>query len=121
MWRSVAIGVVFAGMLAGCSLGGSGSAGEAPPTSEAAAHQVTPAVLLSRVPFSFTGGPLHRVVCRVRPGRAACTALVKGRPITIFLERVPHGPKLPECSLGHGTSVFPPVYCRFGGGVLVPE
>jgi hypothetical protein len=123
MWRSVLIGVILAGVLAGCSVGG-GSEGAASQarTSVGAPGNLTPTALaevrVSRIPLRFTGGmPLASVKCDATEytGFAACSGYVPGsgagQKVTVRLRLTGAGEPVPICTLGHGPSPDPTLFC----------
>jgi hypothetical protein len=127
MWRSVLLGAVLAGALAGCSLRGGSGAGSGPcggldGCSVKAAGNVTPALLaemrVSRIPLRFTGGaPLASVKCDATgyAGFAACSGYVAGsgagQKVIVRLRLTGAGKPVPTCTLGHGPSPNPTLFC----------
>ena len=127
MWRSVLLGVVLAGVLAGCSFGG-GSRGAASETGPAPSGtqmlgNLTPNAVavkwVSRIPLRFTRTPLKSVTCHATgyDGTATCTG--KTTPggmgttgeVTIYLRLTAANRPVPTCTPGHGPSPDPTLFC----------
>jgi hypothetical protein len=127
MWRSLALILGLAGLLAGCSLGGgngavSGPCGELDGCSVKAEGNVTPTLLaemrVSRIPLRFTGGtPLASVTCDATryTGFATCSGHVPGsgagQKLTVRLRLTVAGKPVPTCTLGNGPSPNPTLFC----------
>lgn len=89
MWRSVLLGVVLAGVLAGCSLGGGSGAASKGHRSEAVAHhgigltQIRTKLALEKQLLdmrtgAFIVGSLRHVVCRFGGGFVRCVGKRNG-------------------------------------------
>jgi hypothetical protein len=109
MWRSVLLGIVLAGVLAGCSLGGGSGAGSAHiPT----AKDRNAAAQLEGMPIPpFNTHPLVKVTCRVSGKNASCDGkTVDGRPLQGLRFRFDsHGELEPVCKTrpqGHLNNIF---------------
>jgi hypothetical protein len=113
MWRSVSLGVVLAGVLAGCSLGGggSGAAGSSPGTGVVAPSDVKAAQLVEHIPIRSLP-PLRGVTCRVKALRATCIGkLVDGTRVHARLRVASDGSLVPFCHSSGDTAAINNIYC----------
>ena len=125
MWRSTLLAVALTGLAAACGLGGGSAA-----SSDGGGHStflapanITPSALavmrVSRIPLRFTRTPLKSIVCHARGyvGRATCTGRTTAGgvgttgEVTIYLRLTANRRSVPTCTLGHGLSPDPTLFC----------
>jgi hypothetical protein len=112
MWRSVLLGVVLAGVLAGCCLGGgSGKAGSSPGSGVVAPSDVKAAQLVEQIPIRSLP-PLTGVTCRVKALRATCIGkLVDGSPVQARLRVASDGSLVPFCNSSSDMAEVNNIFC----------
>ena len=107
------LGVVLAGVLAGCSLdGGSGAAGSSlPGSSVVAPSDVKAAQLVEQIPIRSLP-PLTAVTCRVKALRATCIGnLVDGTAVHARLRVASDGSLVPFCHSSGDTAAVNNIFC----------
>jgi hypothetical protein len=112
MWRSVLLGVVLAGLLAGCSRDGANGGLQAANSSGVVApSDAKAAQLVEQIPIRSLP-PLTSVTCRVKALRATCIGrLVDGTPVHARLRVASNGSLVPFCHSSGDTAGINNIFC----------